>query len=151
MVLSQTVYSIDVKVKKSESNNLNISLSPLWDSADAGYVSADFHEHLNGDGHHRAKHDDALLLMRGKDLNTLALMSWNRWGRLIDSGIIGKRSIQDEYQITQGQEVRSHFHGHIGLLNLTEPFAPWFFGPNNLVLGSPDLTNADVFAFGTDY
>lgn len=103
--------------------------------------------HLNGDGHHRAKHDDAMLLMRGEDLNTLAPMSWHRWERRINSGITGKRSIQDAYQITQGQEVRSHFHGHIGLLNLTESFAPWFFDPNNPVLGSPDLSNADVFAF----
>jgi TolB protein len=141
------IFSANVEIKQSKTNHVNISLSPLWNSADAGYVSADFHVHLNGDGHHRAKHDDALLLMRGEDLNTLAPMSWNRWERRIDSRIIGKRSIQDAYQIIQGQEVRSHFHGHIGLLNLSEPFAPWFFGPNNPLLGSPDLTNADVFAF----
>jgi TolB protein len=141
------IFSADINVKTSKTNNLKISLSPLWDSAEAGYVSADFHVHLNGDGHHRAKHDDALLLMQGEDLNTLAPMSWNRWERRIDGGIIGKRTIQNKSQIIQGQEVRSHFHGHIGLLNLTEPFAPWFFGPNNPLLGSPDLSNADVFTF----
>jgi TolB protein len=102
---------------------------------------------LNGDRHHRAKHDDALLLLQGEDLNTLAPMSWNHWERRINSGIIGKRIIQDEYLIIQGQEVRSHFHGHIELLNLVESFVPWFFGPNNPVLGSPDLTNSDVYAF----
>jgi TolB protein len=43
--------------------------------------------------------------------------------------------------------VRSHFHGHIGLSNVTEPFNPWFFGPNNPTLGDPNLTNADVFTY----
>ncbi|MEM9058075.1 MAG: CehA/McbA family metallohydrolase, partial [Pseudomonadota bacterium] len=42
---------------------------------------------------------------------------------------------------------RSHFHGHVGLLGTDEPFAPWFFGPANPTLGSPDLTNSDVIAF----
>jgi TolB protein len=51
------------------------------------------------------------------------------------------------YEVMQGQEVRSHFHGHIGLQNVSKPFAPWFFGPKKPVLGDPDLTNGDVFAF----
>ncbi len=70
-----------------------MSLSPLWDSAEAGYISADFHVHLNGDGHHRAEHDDGFLLMRGEDLNRLVPMSWNRWERQIDNKIIGKNVI----------------------------------------------------------
>jgi TolB protein len=46
----------------------------------------------------------------------------------------------------QGQEVRSHFHGHVGLLSIKEPFSPWFFGHNFPALGNTDLSNADVFA-----
>jgi TolB protein len=146
-----TLYSADISIKAANTQKLKITLSSLWNNADAGYVSADFHVHLNGDGHNRATHDDALLLMQGEDLNTLAPMSWNRWERRIDSELIGKRTTepngQGQQQVIQGQEVRSHFHGHVGLLNLTEPFAPWFFGPSNPVLGDPDLTNADVFTF----
>ncbi|MFQ3237200.1 MAG: TolB protein [Paraglaciecola sp.] len=139
--------SIDVKVKKALTRNVVIPITPLWDSADAGYVSADFHVHLNGDGHHRATHDDALLLMKGEDLNYLSPMSWNRWERKIDRDIIGKRTEKGEHLVAQGQEVRSHFHGHIGLLNVSEPFSPWFFGPKNPTLGDPNLTNADVFTY----
>jgi TolB protein len=139
--------STSVKVRKAKSSNVKIELTPLWDSADAGYRSADFHVHLNGDGHHRATHDDALLLMKGEDLNYLSPMSWNRWERRIDKQLIGKRSVEGSHVIAQGQEVRSHFHGHIGLLNVTEPYAPWFFGPNNPSLGDTDLTNADVFTY----
>jgi TolB protein len=87
------MYSTDVKDKKSKSSNLNILLSPLWDSTGAGYISVDFHVHLNSDGHQSAKHDGAFLLMRREDLNTLATMSWNHWERRINSKIIGKLSI----------------------------------------------------------
>lgn len=139
--------SAQVTVKKAASNKVEIVLAPLWDSAQAGYVSADFHGHLNGDGHHRASHEDALLQMKGEDLNYLSPMSWNRWERRIDSDIVGKRTAEGEQVVVQGQEVRSHFHGHIGLLNVSEAFTPWFFGPSNPTLGDPNLTNADVFAY----
>jgi TolB protein len=139
--------SIETKVKNAAASTVKLELAPLWDSQRAGYVSADFHVHLNGDGHHRATHENALLLMKGEDLNYLAPMTWNRWERRIDAGIIGKRTAQGEYLVAQGQEVRSHFHGHIGLLNVTEAFTPWFFGPNNPTLGDPNLTNADVFTY----
>jgi TolB protein len=142
-----TLISAETKVKKATSNSVNITIAPLWNSATEGYVSADFHVHLNGDGHHRASHKDALLLMKGEDLNYLSPMSWNRWERKIDKDIIGKRTEKDDHLIVQGQEVRSHFHGHVSLLNVTEPFNPWFFGPNNPSLGDPNLTNADVFAY----
>ncbi len=142
-----TLFSDKINVKKATTKKLKIVLTPIWDSASAGYYSADFHGHLNGDGHQRATHEDALLQMQGEDLNMLSPMSWNRWERLIDSEIVGKRTTQNAYTVVQGQEVRSHFHGHIGLLNVTEPFTPWFFGPHNPVLGDPDLTNADVFAY----
>ncbi|WP_371194028.1 CehA/McbA family metallohydrolase [Glaciecola sp. SC05] len=146
--MTQLVKS-EVRVKKAASSDIEIVLKPLWRSAEAGYRSADFHVHLNGDGHHRASHQDALLLMKGEDLNYLAPMSWNRWERKIDAKIVGKRTQEGEHIVAQGQEVRSHFHGHIGLLNVNEPFTPWFFGPNNPTLGDPNLTNANVFAYAS--
>ena len=136
-----------VTVKQDESVALTMSLKALFNSAEAGYQSADFHVHLNGDGHHRAEHSDALLLMKGEDLDYLAPMSWNRWERKIDKQIVGKRTNQGKHLIIQGQEVRSHFHGHVGLLNVKTPFSPWFFGPNNPQLGNTDLSNSDVFAY----
>jgi TolB protein len=139
--------STQTRVRKGKASDVQVALKKLWNGTDAGYKSADFHVHLNGDGHHRATHEDALLLLKGEDLNYVSPMSWNRWERRIDDALVGKRTEVDQYVVSQGQEVRSHFHGHIGLLNLTEPFAPWFFGPNNPSLGDPNLTNADVFAY----
>ena len=140
------LFSSDATVSKSSLAAADIELAPLWDSSKAGYISADFHVHLNGDGHQRANHSDALIQMQGEDLNYLAPMSWNRWERLIDSQIVGKESKANKAHIVQGQEVRSHFHGHLGLLNVKEPFSPWFFGHYYPALGNTDLSNADVFA-----
>lgn len=125
----------------------NVRLTPLWDAAAAGYASADYHVHLNGDGHHRADHGDALQAMAGEDLDLLAPMSWNRWERRIDAPLVGRESSQGGRIVTQGQEVRSHFHGHIGLNGVRRAFSPWFFGPHNPTLGNPDLTNGDVLDF----
>jgi len=137
----------EIRVRGGQNAELNLAVSQIWDAGAAGYVSADHHVHLNGDGHHRADHDDALRLLAGESLDQLAPMSWNRWERRIDRGIVGKESTRDGRTVHQGQEVRSHFHGHIGLLNVETPFAPWFFGPNNPTLGDPDRTNGEVFEF----
>lgn len=141
------VAQTEVRVPANDTATAELTISPIWDARAAGYISADHHVHLNGDGHHRADHQDALRLMAGEALDQLAPMSWNRWERRIDSGIVGQDSVRDERVVHQGQEVRSHFHGHIGLLGVDTPFAPWFFGPSNPTLGDPDLTNGDVIAF----
>ena len=136
-----------VRVQHETQVEATLGLSEIWDARAAGYVSADHHIHLNGDGHHRATHSDALRLMAGESLDHLAPMSWNRWERRIDNAILGLTTTQDGRVVHQGQEVRSHFHGHIGLLKVEQPFAPWFFGPSNPTLGDPDLTNGDVIDF----
>ena len=145
------VVETEVVVQPGASARADVTLSTIWDAAAAGYVSADHHIHLNGDGHHRASHEDALPLMAGESLDHLAPMSWNRWERRIDRNILGKETTNDGHTVQQGQEVRSHFHGHIGLLNVETPFAPWFFGPYNPTLGDPDLTNGDVFEFADEH
>ena len=126
---------------------VRLTLAPVWDAGAAGYVSADHHVHLNGDGHHRATHDHALRAMAGEDLDLLAPMSWNRWERRIDAAILGVETARGGRIVAQSQEVRSHFHGHVGLLGVEQPYAPWFWGPNNPTLGDPDRSNGEVMAF----
>ena len=136
-----------VRVRRNRSAELTVALTPVWDAKAAGYVSADHHVHLNGDGHHRASHEDALRVIAGEDLDLLGPMSWNRWERRIDAPLVGMETTHDGRIVTQGQEVRSHFHGHVGLSGVYKrPFAPWFFGPNNPTLGNPDLSNGSVFS-----
>jgi len=141
------VVETEVRVRANRATSTALKITPIWDARSSGYLSADHHVHLNGDGHHRADHDDALRLMAGEALDHLAPMSWNRWERRVDGAIVGKESRRDGHTVHQGQEVRSHFHGHIGLLDIDTPFAPWFFGPNNPTLGDPDRSNGEVIAY----
>jgi TolB protein len=46
-----------------------------------------------------------------------------------------------------GQEVRSHFLGHIGLIGTDELFWPWVWGPGYQVYGRDDRSNSQVTAF----
>ncbi|MEQ8435751.1 MAG: CehA/McbA family metallohydrolase [Oceanicaulis sp.] len=140
----------EIRVRGGGEAEASLILEPVWDADAAGYASADHHVHLNGDGHHRASHDDALLVSAGEDLDLLTPMSWNRWERRIDRDIVGDITMGDDAIIEQGQEIRSHFHGHVGLLGVETPFAPWFWGPSNPTLGDPDLTNGDVFAYADE-
>ncbi|MEN2282946.1 CehA/McbA family metallohydrolase [Algoriphagus sp. SE2] len=136
-----------VSVETNTKKEVSLNLVPIWDASAAGYVSADHHVHLNGDGHHRATHADALRVVAGEDLDLLAPMSWNRWERRIDASILGKETIQDGRIIDQSQEVRSHFHGHVSLLGLDKAYSPWFWGPTNPKLGDPDRSNGEVLDF----
>lgn len=139
-----------LRIRAGRDTAQTVALETLWDARAAGYISADHHVHLNGDGHHRATHENALRVMAGEDLDVLTPMSWNRWERRIDAPLIGQQSVRDGRIVQQGQEVRSHFHGHVGLVSVDKPFAPWFFGPANPTLGNPDLTNGDVLDYARD-
>jgi TolB protein len=136
-----------LRVSAAEPATASLSIETVWDAEAAGYVSVDYHVHLNGDGQHRATHTDALKLLAGEDLDQLSPMSWNRWERRLDEPLIGKSSSQGGRTVYQGQEIRSHFHGHVGLIGTREAYAPWFFGPSNPRLGDTDQTNGHVLAF----
>ncbi|EAQ96582.1 CehA/McbA family metallohydrolase [Congregibacter litoralis] len=139
-----------VVVRANKAADLALRLEPVWDARKAGYIAADYHNHLNGDGHNRANHGHALRVQKGESLHHMSPMSWNRWERKIDRELLGTQTRSEGFVVSQGQEVRSHFHGHIGLVGVQEPFAPWFFGPRNPTLGDPDLSNGMVFDYARD-
>ena len=43
-----------------------------------------------------------------------------------------------------GQEVRSHFLGHLGLVNITSPFWPWYWGPGYPIYSEDDRPNDEA-------
>ena len=91
---------------------------------------------------------DALPLLAGEDLDQLFPMSWNRLDRYVDEPLIGERlTSPDGYAVHQSQEVRSNFHGHVGMIGARKAFHPWFFGPRMPRFGSPDRSNGEAVAF----
>jgi TolB protein len=137
----------DSRVGRDSRSVATLTLETLWSAAAAGYVSVDQHVHLNGDGQHRSTHEDMINLLAGEDLDQINPMSWNRWERGIDMELIGKQTTRNGHTVDQSQEVRSHFHGHIGLSRTDTAYHPFFFGPQNPRFGDSDQSNAGVIAF----
>ena len=140
------------RIRSGRETSRTVSIEQLWDASEAGYVSADHHIHLNADGQHRMVLSDLLPLMAGEDLDQAAPMAWNRYSRQVDEFIVGDRVQGDNGGVAvQSQEVRSNFHGHVGLIGTDEPFYPWFFGPSTPRFGSADRSNAEVTAFAKEH
>ncbi|NHK26620.1 CehA/McbA family metallohydrolase [Parvularcula flava] len=138
------------RVNRGSAAEPSLSIETIWDAEAAGYVSADHHIHLNADGPHRMAPTDLLPLMAGEDLDQVAPMAWNRYSRQVDEFMVGERATQGDMTVAMSQEVRSNFHGHVGLIGVGEPFYPWYFGPDTPRFGSPDRTNGDVIAYATE-
>ncbi len=137
-----------VRVEEGRAVAASLDIAQIWDAEAAGFASADHHVHLNGSGIHELELPDLLLPMRGETLDFAAPMAWNQYNRFIDAHRIGQRArAEDGTAAWLTQEVRSDFHGHIGMIGATEAFEPWFFGPTNPVYGNRDLHNGLVNPF----
>ncbi len=138
----------DVRVGAERTVSVSLDISQIWDAQAAGYASADHHVHLNGSGVNELNLDDLLLPMQGEDLDFSAPMAWNQYNRFIDADRIGQRATaEDGTTAWLTQEVRSDYHGHVGMIGATKAFQPWFFGPTNPVYGNRDLHNGLVNPF----
>ena len=125
-----------------------LAVRRIWDAQANGFASADHHVHLNGSGVNELELPDLLLPMRGEALDYAAPMAWNQHNRFVDADRIGqKASAPDGTTAWLTQEVRSHFHGHIGMIGATTAFQPWFFGPTDPIYGNRDIHNGLVNPF----
>ena len=150
--LSQGPFSLPVDIAFEVSRGGSVvreaTVRRLWAAEKAGYVSADNHVHLNASGLHDLALTDMLLPMRGEDLDFATPMAWNQHNRFVDAGRVGQRArAADGTTAMLSQEVRSGFHGHVGLIGADRAFHPWFFGPTDPVYVDQDINNGDAIAF----
>jgi TolB protein len=125
--------------------DLDLPVPPI-DLASRGWFSGDLHSHLNYGGPFLLEPDDLILPMRGEALDIATPLVANLQTVPTDMRHWGwKRS--DPPLVQFGQEVRSHFLGHIAIIGTDSPFAPSFFGPGYPVYGQIDLANAAALAF----
>lgn len=140
--------TIQVRIDADRAVSAALDIPRIWDAEAAGYASADHHVHLNGSGVNELDLDDLLLPMQGEDLDFSAPMAWNQYNRFIDADRIGQKAeAADGTAAWLTQEVRSDYHGHVGMIGASEAFQPWFFGPTNPVYGNRDLHNGLVNPF----
>lgn len=144
--LSSPALTRTVGVDAGERAEVAVELEPVWDARAAGWVSGDQHFHLNYGGPYRLEPADMALVLEGEELDMATPLVANLHERLGEQPWFGWAS-GGQAPITRfGQEVRSHFLGHIGLIGTDDLFWPWIWGPGYQVYGRDDRTNAAVTA-----
>lgn len=125
---------------------VDLTLEPVWKARRFGYLSGDHHFHLNYGGPYRLDPEDLVGMMAGEDLDVGTPLLANLHNRFEDQQYWGWQSAGGVPLIRFGQEVRSHFLGHLGLLDTETLFWPWIWGPGYQVYGADDRPNGDVLA-----
>lgn len=131
---------------------IELSIGEVWDAAKNGYASADYHFHINYDGPYQMEPNDVKPLMDGENLTVGAPLLANLHTRLMDRDFAGQQVVSDKGNIIRmGQEVRSHFHGHMGLVGIADEYRPWHWGPRSVYprLADVDRSNGEVLAANT--
>lgn len=135
-----------VIVKANVATEVKLDLEQIWDASAHGWYSGDNHFHLNYGGTHRLTPDDLVLPMRGEALDVATPLLANLHNRFLEQNLWGWLRAEPP-MILFGQEVRSHFLGHIELIGTDELFWPWVWGPGYQLYSADDRTNAEVLRF----
>ena len=136
-----------VAVAPGETAEAELVFEPLWDARAAGYRSADHHFHLNYGGLTRLSPDDLELLLAGEDLDLGTPLMANLHHRRNDTEFFTDRRVDQVPAILFGQEIRSHFLGHLGLIGIESAFWPWFWGPGYPVYEADDRPNLEALRY----
>lgn len=134
--------SRSVEVRPGRVTEVDLALEPVWDARRSGYLSGDHHFHLNYGGPYVLDPEDLLPMMAGEDLDVGTPLLANLHNRFEDQELWGWERAGGVPLIEFGQEVRSHFLGHVGLLDTETLFWPWIWGPGYQVYGRDDRPNA---------
>ena len=123
---------------------VEVVLSPVWDAAAGGWSSGEHHFHLNYGGLYDLSPGDLMPMMRGEALDFATPLLANLHNRFEDQDYWGWSEPGGPPFVRFGQEIRSHFLGHLGLIGIDDLFWPWVWGPGYQVYGSDDRRNADA-------
>ena len=135
-----------VAVSPGETAEVDLVFEPLWDARAHGYRSADHHFHLNYGGVTRLSPDDLELLLAGEDMDLGTPLMANLHHRRNDTEFFADRRVDGVPAILFGQEIRSHFLGHLGLVGIESAFWPWFWGPGYPIYEADDRPNLEALA-----
>ena len=123
---------------------VEVVLSPVWEAAAGGWSSGEHHFHLNYGGLYDLSPEDLMPMMRGEALDFATPLLANLHNRFEDQDLWGWNEVGGPPFVRFGQEIRSHFLGHLGLIGIDDLFWPWVWGPGYQVYGSDDRRNADA-------
>ncbi|PWL39651.1 hypothetical protein DKG77_02125 [Flagellimonas aquimarina] len=141
-----TVKHVQEEKMEEGVSTAEINLNKIWNANANGWYSADNHFHLNYGGTNQLDPEDILLDLRAEDLDIGFPLVANLGNRFLGQDLWGWKN-EGTPIIRIGQEVRSHFLGHLGLIGTTKLYWPWVWGPFYDVYGKDDRLNAEPLRF----
>ena len=123
---------------------VTLDLERVWDAD--GWLSGDHHFHLNYGGPYGMSPGDLDPLLAGEALDVATPLVANLHNRYEDDQMWGRGGTDALPFVEFGQEVRSHFFGHVALVGTETLFEPWIWGPGYQVFGDDDRENATAIA-----
>ncbi len=134
-----------VTLKSGETRTVTVTMSPVWNARANGWLSGEHHFHLNYGGPYVLEPDALITMGLAEELDVLTPMLANLAQRFEDQPLFAYKHVKAKPWIIWSQEVRSHFFGHVGLLNATALFWPWIWGPTGYdVHDRDDRPNAEA-------
>ena len=134
---------IQAEVRSNRTTKVTLNLDRIWDASRNGWFAGDNHFHINYGGTYRLDPSDILPDLRGEGMDMAIPLLANLHNRFLQQELWGW-SHDEPPIILFGQEVRSHFLGHVELIGTDELFWPWVWGPFYEVYGEDDRLNASA-------
>lgn len=134
---------------ESGSAKTEINLNRIWNANKEGWYSADAHFHLNYGGTSQLDPEDILVDLKAEEIDFGFPLVANLGNRFLDQDLFGWQN-EDQPILSFGQEVRSHFLGHLNLIGTKELYWPWVWGPRYDIYGADDRLNAEPLRFARE-
>ncbi len=132
-------------VAAGETVEMDLTFEPIWNLREEGWYAGDLHYHMNYGGPYRLHPEDLVLPLSGEDMDVGTPLMANLHHRLQDTEFFEWRRVSSGSPLIElGQEIRPHFLGHLGLVHITSPFWPWYWGPGYPVYGEDDRPNQEA-------
>jgi len=133
-------------IEANKTTALTLDLQQVWNPKNNGWYSGDNHFHLNYGGTYRLDPEDIILDAGGEGLDVMFPLLANLHNRFLQQELRGWKHAGPPI-ISFGQEVRSHFLGHVALIGARDLFWPWIWGPYYQVYSRDDRPNAAALRF----
>ena len=134
---------------KEGMTSTEINLTKIWDAKASGWYSGDNHFHLNYGGTNQLDPEDIILDLKAENVDMAFPLVANLGNRFLEQDLWGWKKEGDPI-IEFGQEVRSHFLGHIALIGTQDLHWPWVWGPRYDIYEADDRLNAEAIRFARE-
>jgi TolB protein len=138
----------EIKIEENPKET-EINLNRIWNSNKEGWYAADTHFHLNYGGTSQLDPEDILVDLKAEEIDFGFPLVANLGNRFLGQNIFGWQNDKQPI-LSFGQEVRSHFLGHLNIIGTQDLYWPWVWGPRYDIYAADDRLNAEPLRFARE-